>query len=482
MQAQINRITDILRRDDGISWAMQYTEQISWILFLRFFDQYEKSQDLEAKLAGTMYRPLLDAEHQRDIRAAPKKDGKIDPMTAMTGDDLKDFVNKDLFPYLKSFRHPDADYHSMKYKVWEIFYFLDNRIESWHTMRETINIIDGLSFQSQDDLFALSKIYEDLLQGMGNDGGNSGEFYTPRSVIKAMVDCLDPRIGETIYDGATGSCWFLIECHNHLKPQAKTTDDLHWLSHDALWGNEKTPIAYIMGVMNMILHGVENPNINKKNTLTDDIRSFEEKDRFNIIIANPPFGGKEKEQIQANFPIKTTATEMLFMQHFMKKLKTWGRAAIIVPEWVLFNTSNSFQEVKKELLAQFDLHSIVSLPAGVFLPYSGVKTNIIFFEKSKPTEKIRYYEVNLDRKLTKNKPISYDDMQDMINSFKNKSTGENSWIVDIADIRDYDISAKNPSKIKEIIHVSPTDILEKIKITNNKIEDLTVQLDKLINT
>ena len=188
-------------------------------------------------------------------------------------------------------------------------------------MRETINIIDGLSFQSQDDLFALSKIYEDLLQGMGNDGGNSGEFYTPRSVIKAMVDCLDPRIGETIYDGATGSCGFLIECHHHLKPQAKTPDQLHWLSHDALWGNEKTPIAYIMGVMNMILHGVENPNINKKNTLTDDIRGFEEKDRFNIIIANPPFGGKEKDQIQANFPIKTNATEMLFIQHFNKKLK-----------------------------------------------------------------------------------------------------------------------------------------------------------------
>jgi type I restriction enzyme M protein len=172
---------------------------------------------------------------------------------------------------------------------------------------------------------------------------------------------------------------------------------------------------------------------------------------------------------------------MLFMQHFMKRLKTWGRAAIIVPEGVLFNTSNSFQEVKKELLEHFDLHSIVSLPAWVFLPYSGVKTNIIFFEKSKPTEKIRYYEVNLDRKLTKNKPISYDDMQDMITSFKTKATWENSWIVDNADIRDFDISAKNPAKIKEIIHVSPTDILEKIKITNNEIEDLTNQLHKIIN-
>lgn len=480
MQAQINRITDILRRDDGISGAMHYTEQISWILFLKFLHEYEKTQELEATLSNKSYTPLLDNTHQRDTRATPRKEGKLDIMTAMTWDDLKDFVNKDLFPYLKAFRNPEADYHSMKYKVGEIFYFLDNRIESWHTLRETINIIDGLSFQSQDDLFALSKIYEDLLQGMGSDGGNSGEFYTPRSVIKAMVDCLDPHIGETIYDGATGSCGFLIECHNHLKPLAKTTEDLHWLNRNALWGNEKTPIAYIMWVMNMILHGIENPNINKKNTLTDDIRGFEEKDRYNIIIANPPFGGKEKDQIQANFPIKTNATEMLFMQHFMKKLKTGGKASIIIPEWVLFNTSSSFKEVKKMLLEDFNLHSIISLPSWVFLPYSGVKTNIIFFDKTRSTEQIRYYEVLPERKLTKNKPINYDDLTDMVTSFRTKSVWDHSWVVNIKDIRDYDISAKNPANIKEIIHKSPLDILANIQSTNQEILTLTNKLLQLI--
>lgn len=480
MQAQINRITDILRRDDGISWAMHYTEQISWILFLKFLDEYEKSQAIEATLAGKQFTPLLDSPYQRDHWAAPKKDWKIDSMLAMTWDDLKDFVNKNLFVYLKGFRNPEADYHSMKYKIGEIFYFLENRIESWHTMREAIDIIDNLSFQNQNDLFALSQIYENLLQWMWNDWWNSWEFYTPRPVIKAMVDCLDPRIWESIYDGATGSCGFLIECHNHLKPQAKTTDDLHWLNHDALWWNEKTPIAYIMWVMNMILHWIENPNINKKNTLTDDIRSFEEKDRFNIIIANPPFGGKEKDQIQANFPIKTNATEMLFMQHFMKKLKTGWRAAIIVPEWVLFNTSNSFQEVKKMLLEDFNLHSIISLPAWVFLPYSGVKTNIIFFDKTKKTEQIWYYEINPDRKLTKNKPINYDDMADMVDSYHSKKLWENSWIIKVADIRDYDISAKNPAKIKEVIHVSPIEILQYIKNLNNIATEGLEKLEKII--
>lgn len=481
MQSHINRITDILRRDDGISGAMHYTEQISWILFLKFLDDYEQAQSLEAKLSGKSYTPLLDLPHQRDTRAAPKKNGKIDSMHAMTGDDLKEFVNRDLFPYLKSFRNESTDYHSMKYKIGEIFHFLDNRIESWHTLREVIDIIDTLSFQKQSDLFELSKIYEDLLQWMGNDGGNSGEYYTPRAIIHAMVQCVDPKIWETVYDGATGSCGFLIEAYDHLKQQTKTTEDLSWLNHDALRWNEKTPIAYIMGVMNMILHGIENPNINKKNTLTDDIRGFEEKDRFNIILANPPFWGKEKEQIQANFPIKTNATEMLFLQHFIKKLKAGGRAAIIVPEGVLFNTSRGFQDVKKLLLEDCNLHSIVSLPAGVFLPYSGVKTNIIFFDKTKATEEIRYYEVEPWRKLTKNKPITTQDMQGMVDAYRSKKIWEQSWTVSINDIKDYDLSAKNPAKNKEIKHRNPQEILKDIEWGQEEITSTFSALKKSLS-
>jgi len=206
MQAQINRITDVLRRDDGINGAMAYTEQISWILFLKFFDDYEQTQAATAMLNGQEYTHILNKTHQRDIRACRKTtDGNRDINNSMSGDDLKDFVNNDLFPYLKSFRDPSQDYHSMKYKIGEIFYFLDNKIESGHTLREILDIVDILSFQSKTDLFELSKVYEDLLQGMGSDGGNSGEYYTPRAVVKAMVKCLDPQIGQTIYDGATGS-------------------------------------------------------------------------------------------------------------------------------------------------------------------------------------------------------------------------------------------------------------------------------------
>ncbi|MBX9809455.1 type I restriction-modification system subunit M, partial [Candidatus Gracilibacteria bacterium] len=331
MQQHINRITDILRRDDGISGAMQYTEQISWILFLKFLDDYEKQQSDNAELDGKKYTFILnDVFRWSNWVHRDKKQ--------FSGDDLKDFVNKELFPYLKGFRNVDADYHSVRYKIGEIYYFLDNRIDSGHTLREVLDIIDEMNFQSQEDLFELSKIYEDLLQGMGNDGGNSGEFYTPRSIIKLIVDIVDPQIGQTVYDPAAGSCGFLIEAYNHIRTQVKTDKELEFLGSSTFFGNEKTPLAYILGVMNMILHGIHNPNISKVNTLTTNIRDIQEKDRYDIILANPPFGGKEKDQIQQNFIFPTNATEMLFLQHIAKMIKIGGRTGIVIPEGVLFNT------------------------------------------------------------------------------------------------------------------------------------------------
>ena len=480
MKSEINSITNILRADDWINWAMKYTEQISWILFLKFFDDYEDAQELEASLNWKTYQRVIAPEYQWSTWAAPKKDWKIDMINAMVWDDLKEFVNDKLFPYLDSFRGTESDYHSMKYKIWEIFHFIKNNIESWNTLRDVINIVDGMNFQSSDDLFELSQIYEELLQWMGNDWWNSGEYYTPRAVIKAMVECVDPSIWETIYDGAAWSCWFLIESFLYLRKKAKTTDDLYWLNHNALWWNEKTPIAYVMWVMNMILHGIQNPNINKQNTLVDNIRDFQEKDWYNIILANPPFGWKEKEAIQSNFPIKTNATEMLFLQHFMKKLKTWARAAIIVPEWVLFNTSNAFQAVKKELLENYNLHTVVSMPSWIFLPYSWVKTNIIFFEKTKPTEEIWYYEVDLWRKLTKKSPITYEELKWFVDLFKKREITENSWFINVEDIKDYDLSAKNPNKNTEVVFEDPKIILERIKKSNKEIQKSIDNLSSFI--
>lgn len=272
MKAEISRITDILRRDDGINWAMQYTEQISWILFLKFFDDYEKNAEQWAILNGEEYKYILAPEYRRDVRACPKKNGKIDYQVAKSWEDLRDFVNKELFPYLKSFKNATQDINNMKYKIGEIFGYMENKIESWHTLREVLDIIDEMNFQKQDNLFELSKVYEDLLQWMWNDWWNSGEFYTPRVIIKAIVDYVAPHIWETVYDWAVGSGGFLIEAYQYMKQQEKSVDDLNLLKYKTFYGSEKTPLAYIMWVMNMILHGIENPNIIKWNTLTQDIR------------------------------------------------------------------------------------------------------------------------------------------------------------------------------------------------------------------
>ncbi|WP_162427277.1 type I restriction-modification system subunit M [Pontibacter pudoricolor] len=485
LQSKIDRITDILRRDDGISGAMHYTEQISWILFLKFLSDFEENKYTEAELEGRTYEYVIDQEHRWYVWACPKdQDGKLDVKKALTGDDLTNYVNTQLFPYLQGFKTNTADLRSIRYKIGAIFEYLDNRIASGHTLREVLDIIDSLNFQSQTELFELSHIYENLLKGMGSDGGNSGEYYTPRTVVQAMVQVVDPQIGDTIYDGAAGSCGFLVEAYEYMTSPEKraklSTNDWRILQSDTFYGNEKTPLAYVMGVMNMILHGVDSPNIYKQNTLTLNIRDIQEKDRYSVILANPPFGGKEKSQVQQNFPVQSNATELLFLQHFMKSLKVGGKAAIIVPEGVLYQTNNAFKGVKQELLENFNLHTIVSLPSGIFLPYSNVKTNIIFFERTGATTDIWYYEVNPPYKLTKNKPIATEHMKEFAELYSTRVTSENSWLVNVADIVDYDLSAKNPTKQQSIEHLPPIDIVAKLNANDKLIGELLNEIESIL--
>ena len=488
MESKINRITDILRRDDGISGAMHYTEQISWILFLKFLNDLEETKNDDAQLDGEIYNFVLDEKFRWGSWAVLKANGKIDVINSKSGEDLLEFVNKDLFPYLKSFKNITENPKSIKYKIGAIFEFLDNRIANGHTLREVLDIIDEMDFHNNSDLYQLSLIYEKLLKDMGSDGGNSGEFYTPRPLIKVITEVVNPKIGEKIYDPAVGSCGFLIEAYNHIryenietnKQRDLSTEQLRFLSEDTFFGNEKTPLSYVMGVMNMILHGVESPNISKTNTLTRDIRGLEEKDRYDCILANPPFGGKEKEQIQQNFPIKSNATELLFLQHMMNSLKLQGRCGVVIPEGVLFQTNNAFQAVKKDLIERFNVHTILSLPSGVFLPYSGVKTNVIFFDRNGSTSDIFYYEVNPSSKLTKNKPINNSHFEEFLDVWSERKITDNSWIVNINDIKDFDISAKNPNRNETIEHKSPIELVENIKLNNAEINDLMDEIEAIL--
>ncbi len=474
MQSQINRIKDVLRTDSWISWALGYTEQVSWILFLKFLDDFETRESDSAELDGKEYKYIVDEKFRWNSWINQQR-------WYIAWSDLKEFVNLELFPYLKSFKWSDADYHSIKYKIGEIFYFINNKIEDGNNLREVVDIIDKLNFQNQKDLFELSKVYEDLLQDMGNAGGNNGEFYTPRCLIKLIVDLVDPQVGQTVYDPAAGSCGFLIEAFNHIKPQVKTDKELDFLNHKTFFGNEKTPLAYIMWVMNMILHGISAPNITKADTLATTIKDIQEKDRHDIILANPPFGWKIKEQVQINFPFRTNATEMLFMQHIYKMLKVGWKAGIIVPEWVLFSTSESFKNVKKEILENYNLHTIISLPGWVFLPYAGVKTNILLFDRVGSTRDIWYYEIDLGRTLTKNKPIKYDELSDIVWLCRERKDTPKSWIVKVGDIRDYDLSAKNPNKAKEEALESPDAILGNIEQRNSIIHWLMSELRGIIS-
>ncbi len=488
IQNKINRITDILRRDDGINGAMGYTEQISWVLFLKFFNDYEERKSEEAELNGEDYDFIISPQFRWSQWACPKNDDGTPKKKVDTGKDLNDFVNDHLFPYLKDFSKSGTNHpKSSKYKIGAIFEYLDNKIASGHTLREVLDIVDTLDFQSQDELHELSVVYEGLLHGMGSDGGNSGEFYTPRAIIKSIVEVVQPEVGQTIYDGAVGSAGFLVDAFDFLmKPENResyNTSQLKTIQEDTFFGFEKTSLGYVMGMMNMILHGIESPNVYKQNTLTLNIRDIQEKDRHDIILANPPFGGKEKSQIQQNFPVQSNATELLFLQHFMKMLKLNGKAAIVVPEGVLFQTNAAFSKVKEDLLQHFNLHTILSLPSGVFLPYSGVKTNVIFFERKGATSDIWYYEVEPPYKLTKNKPLINEHMEEFVRLYKNpneRNHGSQDWTIGVSEIKDTDLSAKNPSKQVEVEHKSPKELLGMIKKNDDQIEKILTEIEGLL--
>lgn len=309
MQNKIDKITDILRRDDGISGAMHYTEQIGWILFLKFLDDYEEELKLEAILNDKAYKSILEEKFSWKVWAAPKtSEGKLDVKNTLSGDDLLSFVNNELFAYLKSFKD-NENFKSIEYKIGGIFEFIDNRIANGHTLREVINIIDEISFNKEDEVFALGEVYEKLLKDMGSDGGNSGEFYTPRPLIKTMVEVIDPKAKERIYDPACGSCGFLVESFLHIlyedrsknKKANLSVEELEFLKNDALFGKEKTPLSYAMGVMNMILHEISSPNIIKTNTLSKKITDITEKDKYEVILANPLLVAKKKNKFKKIF-------------------------------------------------------------------------------------------------------------------------------------------------------------------------------------
>ena len=476
-------IDDVLWKDAGCSSELDYVEQTSWILFLKYLDDFEKDKKTAAELAGKTYTEIINPEYRWNVWAVPKgKDGKLDHHKALTGDDLKEFVDNKFFPYLKKFKASAENATTIEYKIGEIFSELKNKIQSGYTMREVINLVDELRFRSSAEKHEMSHLYEDKIKNMGNAGRNGGEYYTPRPLIKTIVKVVAPVIGNTIYDGAVGSAGFLCEAFEYLKKSKNlTTKDANTLQKKSFYGQEKKSLAYIIGIMNMILHGIEAPNIVHINTLAENISDIQEKDRFDIILANPPFGGKERKEVQQNFPIKTGETAFLFLQHFIKKLKAGGRAGVIIKNTFLSNTDNASISLRKQLLESCNLHTILDLPGGVFSG-AGVKTVVLFFEKGAPTRKVWFYQVNLDRNLGKTNPLNEDDLAEFVKLQKKKEDSENSWSVKVADVdkTTFDLSVKNPHKKDETALRSPAEILDEMKTLDKETAEILKTIKGLV--
>ena len=461
-EQSFKNIDNVLR--EFLSTELDYIEQSSWLLFLKYLDELEVDRSIEAELRGKPYAPIIDAEHRWNVWAAPKdKDGNFDHNRALTGPDLIDYLNLKLFPYLQGFKQRAPAPDTIEYKIGEIFGEIKNKFASGYSLRNALEYVDQLSFRSQDQKHELSHLYEAKIKNMGNAGRNGGEYYTPRPLIRAMIKVVKPRIGDKIYDGAAGSAGFLCEAYDYLKPLAKSTGDNETLQRRTFYGKEKKSLAYVIAIMNMILHGIDAPNILHTNTLGENINDIQEKDRFDVVLANPPFGGKERPEIQQNFPIKTGETAFLFLQHFIKSLRAGGEAAIVIKNTFLSNSDNASVALRKELLESCNLHTVLDMPGGTFQG-AGVKTVVLFFEKGEPTKRVWYYQLDPGRNMGKTNPLNDADLAEFVTLQASFATSPKSWSVERSaiDPASFDLSVKNPDAGEEVALLEPEAILAEI--------------------
>ena len=476
-------IDDVLWKEAGCTTELDYTEQTSWLLFLKYLDGLEADRASEAALDGKTYSHILAPAYRWAAWAAPKgTDGKLDHNTALTGDDLRDFVDQKLFPYLQGFRQRAAGPDTIEYKIGEIFSEITNRFRSGYSLRDVISHIDELRFRSQAEKHELSALYEEKIKRMGNAGRNGGEYYTPRPLIRAMVRVIAPKIGEKIYDGACGSAGFLCEAFDYLKAQpGLTTSGEQILQTRTFYGKEKKSLAYVIAIMNLILHGITAPNILPTNTLTENLADIQPKDQMDIVLANPPFGGKERKEVQQNFNIRTGETAFLFLQHFIRMLKPGGRAAVVIKNTFLSNSDNAAVSLRKLLLESCDLHSVLDCPGGTFQG-AGVKTVVLFFTKGAPTRSVWYYQLDPGRNMGKTNALNDADLAEFVTLQAGFTASDKSWSVEVAGIvaGAFDLSVKNPNGGELLVHRTPAEIIDEIAALDAESAELLESIQALL--
>lgn len=475
IENMIKRIQDITRQDAGINGDAQRIEQLVWMLFLKIYDAKEEFWEFEED----DYESIIPEELKWRNWAIDHKDGE-----ALTGDALLEFINNQLFPTLKNLEITETT-PKRSAIVKDIFTDVNNFMKNGVLLRQIINILNEVDFTEYDDRHTFNDVYETILKDL-QSAGNAGEFYTPRPCTDFIVEMLNPQIGEKIADFACGTGGFLISAINHMLEQVKTTEDMENLQ-SGLYGIEKKPLPYLLATTNMILHDIDSPRIDHDNSLGKSVRDYKEADRFDVIIMNPPYGGVEESSIQQNFPVelRTSETADLFMALIIYRLKQNGRCGVILPDGFLFGTDNSKVAIKKKLLEECNLHTIVRLPGGVFAPYTSISTNILFFDRLGPTQETWYYEHQVGygtKTYSKTKPIRYNDFKNEREWWNNRQENEVAWKVSIDDIiaNNYNLDFKNPSKAQEEALLSSEEYVERLKEVIKESNDLVQKLEAVL--
>lgn len=497
---------DIMRKDKGLNGDTDRLPMLTWVMFLKFLDDKEKAREEDAILDGKEYRPIIEYPYRWRDWAAPA-DG-------ITGDELLAFINNDevphplgemnekgkpvripgLFKYLRSIPdHPDIPQRSV---IRNVFRDTLNRMINGYLIRDVLNTINEIHFDSTDDIHTLSALYESMLKEMRDAAGDSGEFYTPRPVVQFIVEVMNPQLGEVMLDPACGTGGFLVEAYQHLEKQVQSTEDYRTLQDKSIRGGEAKSLPYLLCQMNLLLHGMEAPDITYGNSLTTPLREIGDAQRVDIIMTNPPFGGEEEAGIKDNFPAdkQTAETALLFLQLIMRKLgrgDNAGRAAVVVPNGTLF-ADGVAARIKEQLLTEYNLHTIVRLPNGVFEPYTNIPTNILFFERKGKTSKIWFYEMPLPdgrKNYTKTKPMRFEEFSECIEWWNAREENDQSWFVSIEDVLTYDddgnlsgvnLDLSNPNSLEALQFRKPEELVESIIKKEKRIQEIMYQIKGLL--
>ncbi|WP_421700654.1 type I restriction-modification system subunit M [Ancylobacter sp.] len=486
---------DIMRKDKGLNGDLDRLPLLTWIMFLKFLDDLEQQREEETALSGKKFKAAIEAPYRwRDWAADPQ---------GVTGDELLSFINSDeavradgtkgpgLFAYLRSLSSSNGD--NRRDVIAMVFKGVDNRMKSGYLLRDIINKVGGIHFTSSDELHTLGALYESMLREMRDAAGDSGEFYTPRAVVRFMVEVTDPRLGETVLDPASGTGGFLVEAYNHLEKQVKTVADRKRLQSNTITGCEPKSLPYLLCQMNLLLHGLDAPQIDPGNALRFKLSEIGEKERVDVILTNPPFGGEEEKGVQGNFPEdrQTAETALLFLQLIMRKLRRHptlagrpARAAVVVPDGTLFG-DGVCARIKEELLKEFNLHTVVRLPNGVFSPYTGIPTNILFFDRSGPTKEVWYYEQPLPdgrKNYTKTQPMQFDEFGGCMAWWAKREENDRAWKVSAKDLLDSgcNLDRKNPRAKVDFEHLPPEQLADDILQKELRIAELMREIKAVL--